>query len=114
VSSASTHWTREVRGGICEEERRHVSHRVRSQRNRDDGIFQFAYVPETVFVSAQGILKQVYYGAIPRTCWCADCGPSNDLVESKRSRRDERCEQRQIPSTSQSVPVGMRPCPSTR
>jgi len=30
------------------------------------GIFQFAYVPETVFVSAQGILKQVYYGAIPK------------------------------------------------
>jgi hypothetical protein len=30
------------------------------------GIFQFAYVPETVFVSATGILKQVYYGAIPK------------------------------------------------
>lgn len=30
------------------------------------GIFQFAYVPETVFVSAQGVLKQVYYGAIPK------------------------------------------------
>ena len=30
------------------------------------GIFQFAYVPETVFVSAKGILKQVYYGAIPK------------------------------------------------
>jgi thiol-disulfide isomerase/thioredoxin len=30
------------------------------------GIFQFAYVPETVFVSANGILKQVYYGAIPK------------------------------------------------
>jgi thiol-disulfide isomerase/thioredoxin len=30
------------------------------------GIFQFAYGPETVFVSANGILKQVYYGAIPK------------------------------------------------
>jgi len=30
------------------------------------GIFQFAYVPETVFVSAKGILEQVYYGAIPK------------------------------------------------
>ena len=30
------------------------------------GIFQFAYVPETVFVTAKGILKQVYYGAIPK------------------------------------------------
>jgi hypothetical protein len=30
------------------------------------GIFQFAYVPETAFVSAKGILKQVYYGAIPK------------------------------------------------
>jgi thiol-disulfide isomerase/thioredoxin len=30
------------------------------------GIFQFGYVPETVFVSAGGVLKQVYYGAIPK------------------------------------------------
>jgi len=30
------------------------------------GIFQFAYVPETVFVSATGVLRQVYYGAIPK------------------------------------------------
>jgi len=29
------------------------------------GIFKFAYVPETVFVSGSGVVKQVYYGAIP-------------------------------------------------
>ena len=29
------------------------------------GIFQFATLPETVFVSVKGIVKQVYFGAIP-------------------------------------------------
>lgn len=29
------------------------------------GIFKFSYVPETVFVSGSGVVKQVYYGAIP-------------------------------------------------
>lgn len=29
------------------------------------GIFKFAYVPETVFVSGSGVVKQVYFGAIP-------------------------------------------------
>jgi peroxiredoxin len=29
------------------------------------GIFKFEYVPESVFVSATGVVKQVYFGAIP-------------------------------------------------
>ena len=31
------------------------------------GIFQFATLPETVFVSAKGVVRQVYFGAIPTT-----------------------------------------------
>jgi hypothetical protein len=29
------------------------------------GIFQFESVPETVFVSKDGVVEQVYFGAIP-------------------------------------------------
>ena len=29
------------------------------------GIFKFGQIPETVFVDGSGIVKQVYYGAIP-------------------------------------------------
>jgi thiol-disulfide isomerase/thioredoxin len=36
------------------------------------GIFNFATVPETVFVSAKGIVKQVYFGAIPKSVLVAD------------------------------------------
>lgn len=30
------------------------------------GVFGFSYVPESVFVSAQGVVTGVYYGAIPK------------------------------------------------
>ncbi len=30
------------------------------------GIFQFATVPETAFVTAKGIVQQIYFGAIPK------------------------------------------------
>jgi hypothetical protein len=30
------------------------------------GIFRFATVPETAFVSAKGIVTQIYFGAIPK------------------------------------------------
>jgi hypothetical protein len=32
-----------------------------------NGIFNFATVPETAFVSAKGIVTQVYFGAIPKS-----------------------------------------------
>lgn len=31
------------------------------------GIFQFATVPETVFVNARGVVENVYFGAIPKS-----------------------------------------------
>jgi thiol-disulfide isomerase/thioredoxin len=31
------------------------------------GIFQFATVPETAFVTAKGVVNQVYFGAIPKS-----------------------------------------------
>jgi thiol-disulfide isomerase/thioredoxin len=31
------------------------------------GIFQFQTVPETAFVSAKGVVKQIYFGAIPKS-----------------------------------------------
>lgn len=30
------------------------------------GVFGFGYVPESVFVNAQGVVTEVYYGAIPK------------------------------------------------
>lgn len=33
--------------------------------NVTTGIFQFGQIPETVFVTAQGVVTRVYYGAIP-------------------------------------------------
>ena len=33
--------------------------------NVTTGIFQFGQIPETVFVTAQGVVTKVYYGAIP-------------------------------------------------
>jgi len=30
------------------------------------GVFGFGYVPESVFVNAQGLVTEVYYGAIPK------------------------------------------------
>jgi thiol-disulfide isomerase/thioredoxin len=33
--------------------------------NVTTGIFQFGQIPETVFVTAQGVVIKVYYGAIP-------------------------------------------------
>jgi len=56
------------------------------------GIFQFAYVPETVFVSAQGILKQVYYGAIPKDVLVRGIAPFERLsrIETFAPRRAVR------------------------
>jgi hypothetical protein len=33
--------------------------------NVTTGIFQFGQIPETVFVTARGVVTKVYYGAIP-------------------------------------------------
>ena len=32
------------------------------------GIFNFATLPETVFVNATGVVVAVYFGAIPKSC----------------------------------------------
>lgn len=36
-----------------------------------NGVFKFATLPETVFVSSKGIVRQVYFGAIPKNVLAA-------------------------------------------
>lgn len=45
--------------------------------NVTTGIFQFGQIPETVFVSAKGVVKSVYFGAIPKETLAAGIASLN-------------------------------------
>jgi hypothetical protein len=69
------------------------------------GIFKFAAVPETAFVTA-GRRQQIYFGAIPKsTSGRAGSRRCEGLVESEGARRDERCRER---PEGEDEPVGAR------
>ena len=51
------------------------------------GIFQFATVPETAFVTAKGVVKQIYFGAIPKNSLVQGIAALRRLSRSETSRR---------------------------
>lgn len=54
--------------------RDHVRFPVAFDPNGDvtSGVFRFQTLPETVFVDARGVVRVVYYGAIPTSCLVTD------------------------------------------
>ncbi len=70
-----------------------------------NGLFKFATLPETVFLTSKGIVKQVYFGAIPKDVLVQGhrVVASRELVEAEGACRDERRDER---PGAQHDPVG--------